>query len=383
MNKVKEILKSQEGATLILILFLVTIIAISASAFLFNSYYSTENSVYGERKLDATLRSKGGIEEGLSYVEETYSQTGTISDHTILRGTEDWYNVEITTSGNNFSVRSTANYMTLYGTRDVIYIVNGNFSSGYGGLSSTFYKNSVVTVNPFSANNFHDISIKGDFAGDYNINNYNSFNIDGNEISPLTSAEFTNEYNNLKTQVDELYPFPYILSGTERIDSSQVFEGDLERDKIIFNNGSGVIVFNGNVYADELTIGNGDYDIVVEGTVYVKKLSINNTQGSIHIKGNVIVEGDFTINNTEMGFIVDGLILTENYLYNNDSTIYSVPYIVARDEIRINNIDDINLGGLASPNIDIVNVNDVNIDQSSGGDGSTGSYAITDWNVQF
>jgi len=93
----KRNVHSEKGAALILII--VTIVAVSASAILLTNYYSTKHSVIGERKADANFRAQGGVEEAIQYINHTLQTTGTLSDHSFSRA--DWYDVVIDRNGDS------------------------------------------------------------------------------------------------------------------------------------------------------------------------------------------------------------------------------------------------------------------------------------------
>lgn len=445
MFRIKNILKSQEGAALILVLFLVTVVAVGGGALIVNSFYSTENSVYGERKLEATQIAKGGVEEGLAYLEKSLEDEGKITPHSISRLDDGWYNVEILSTGNDtFSIQSTAKYDTLFGDKDVTYVVNGKLDESgtyIGGLVSSFFDHTVVTsyTNDINEKNFKvygysNVTVDGSFVGNYDVPQWSPFNIDEDKVlPPISSEEFNDEYDNLISQLDDIYLFPDPLSvKLPDITGTKVFNELLEVDVINIKWG-GDIVFKGDVYANELKIANGGgFNIIFEGDVYVKKISISSASGNVHFKKNVTVANDFNLNgsmkltvegnvhaenvaissssqkihfmqnviardkfrftNGSGALVVDGVIVTNTYDYlSNYNSNYSVSYIVAKEKIDIGNTSGVHSGGLASPNIEIHNLGTAFIDLNGLGTGSTGgsagegssigNYTITDWDV--
>lgn len=446
MKKLKNILKSQSGAALIIVLLLTTVIGISTSALYLNSLYSTENSVYGERKLEATQIAKGGVEEGLAYLEKSLEDEGKITPHSISRLDDGWYDVEIlSTSKDTFSIQSTAKYDTLFGDKEVTYVVNGKLDesgTSIGGLVSSFFDHTVVTsyANDINEKNFKvygysNVTVDGSFVGNYDVPSWSPFNIDEDKVlPPISSIEFNDEYDNLIGQLDDIYLFPDSLSvKLPDITGTKVFNDLLKVDVINIKWG-GDIVFKGDVYANELIIANGDgFNIIFEGDVYVKKISISSASGHVNFKKNVTVANDFNLNgsmkltvegnvnaenvlissssekihfmqnviardkfrftNGSGTLVVDGVIITNTYDYlSNYNSNYSVSYIVAKEKIDIGNTSGVHSGGLASPNIEIHNLGTAFIDlnglgtgDTEGNEGSTGangSYIITDWHVE-
>lgn len=446
MEKLKNILKSQSGAALVLVLVLTTVIGISTSALFLNSLYSTESSVYGERKLEATQIAKGGIEEGLAYLEKSLNEEGGFTPHAISRIDDGWYNVEILSTGNDtFSIQSIAKYDTLFGDKAVTYVVNGKLDesgTSIGGLVSSFFDHTVVTSyeNDINEKNFKvygysDVTVDGSLVGNYDVPQWSPFNIDDDKVlPPISSIEFDNEFDNLIGQLDDIYLFPDQFSvNLPDITGNKVFNDDLEVDVVNIKWG-GDIVFKGDVYANELKIANGGgFNIIFEGDVYVKKISISSASGHVHFKKNVTVANDFNLNgsmkltvegnvhaenvvvrsssqkiyfmqnvmvrdkfsftNGSGALVVDGVIVTNTYEYlSNYNDNYSVSYIVAKEKIEIGNTSGVHSGGLASPNIEIHNLGTAFIDLNGIGTGSTegsegsgganGSYSITDWHVE-
>lgn len=422
MDRIKNIIKSQEGAALILVLFLITIIVIGTSALLLNSFYSTENSVYGERKLEATHIAKGGIEEGLAYIEGKLKDDETIDNHTISRLNQGWYDVEIIkTSDETFSVISIAKYKTVFGERDITYVVNGEFSEGssgnsIGGLNSTFFDNAVVTSYPLTYKDFSDgslgsfakmggtlVTVDGDFYGKpVNINwasNETKYILmeSGNIYDSYSQSEFTTEYNNLKAQIE---PLPTNLNGTQTYPEfhpviDRVISGVQELSIININsNANRKITFTDDVFVNELNIRTGSANVIFEGLVHANNIYIaNSSSGSVHFKGNVVADNIFDMRSSGYNLTVDGIILTNTFEYIwNSNEDYSVPYVVAKESIDIRRSDNkiMNTGGLAAPSIRLQGGNSkksmfyisYGSGGGSGGTSETGSYTITDWYVE-
>lgn len=404
MKKLINILKSQDGAALVLVLFLTTIIAISTSALLFNSFYSTENSVYGERKLVATQLAKGGVEAGLAYIEESLDVDGEFNEQIISQIGEDIYDIEITKPTNNtFSVKSTAKYQTAFGAKEVTYTINGNFAAGgaiIGGLESSFFESAAVTArdngnaSTFIIKDADYIKIDGDIIGasSIKVNKKGELIIingdDGDD--PYSTAEFMAVYNKLlNEQINVLYPFPVNPVGTIRyIDKNGNVTSEKSVSKITnLSTDSGRIVFMGDIYADELKIiSDKNYDITFEGTVRVKKLTIENITGKMYFEKNLIVDETFSIKHANVDFIVNGVIFTDSLIYNGNNHSVDMNliagYIVAKSTIDINQINDIYVGGLAAPKIDIKDLNSINIINGYDDDGTNFSYNIINWGVQ-
>lgn len=403
MFRIKNILKSQEGAALILVLFLVTVVAVGGGALIVNSFYSTENSVYAERKLDATQRAKGGIEEGLAYIEQEIKEGLTITERDFSH--DEWYEVNISLGPeeDEFTVQSTAKYMTISGEKPVTYTVNGIMGIEIVGLSSILFDYSVVTVggdddNGFEAEDYKNLHIKGDLLGTLDLDNPRNFKINGTIGDPMALADFINEFNALKEYFDNLYPLPENLSslGTERIRNSATFPTVLEKNEIIIEDGKGKITFEDDVYANSLIIEDGEYDITFEGNVHVKNLFIDNLKKSkIKFNGNVIVDGKFEVDDSELDLTVIGLVLTEKFEYegeDNNKKDIDISYIVALHKIEIEEVQNVHLGGMAAPEISFEDIQNIHIysqwrDGIGGSNDSSGtpslivSYNITDWDV--
>jgi len=378
-------LKNEKGVALILVLFLVTIVSIMLVSVIFVSYYSSTNSIIGERKLDAKLRAQAGIEDGIQYI---INNNGNINlPYEIDLDPSNWYKVSISLNPNNqnqFMITSSANYLGQNRTENIEYKVFLSLSKGIGGLSSNLFNYALAGVNNVDLGVWTNVEISGDVKGNFSPPNlFSSYSINGTQYSPYTETDFLSEIDNIWSQINSTYSFPTNLSGTRHINSDETIIEDITANKVEIDTFAENIQIIGNIYANDFKIQNFAKDITIEGNLYVKNMDIKQFTSNIIIKGNLIVDGKLNLNNFLDNLKVDGLIIAKEIRFNNFITGISAPYIIASDKLTLSNTNDLsNIGGIAAKEIDFGNFNNIIIDNNLFINSSAAGINISNWNYQ-
>jgi|GEM_PF-5621444 len=380
-------LKNEKGAALILVLFLVTIVSILLVSVIFVSYYSSTNSIIGERKLDAKLRAQAGIEDGIQYI---INNNGNINlPYEIDLDPSNWYKVSISLNPDNqnqFMITSSANYLGQNRTKNIEYKVFLSLTKGIGGLSSNLFNYALATVNNIDLGVFvfTNVEISGDVKANFSPPNwFSSYSINGNQYPPYNETDFLSEIDNIWSQINSTYSFPANLSGTRVIHSNETIKEDITKDRVKINTSAKNIHIIGNIFANDFKIQNFAKDITIEGNLYVKNMDIKQFTSNIIIKGNLIIDGKLDLDNFLYNLNVDGLIIAKEIKFNNFISKISVPYIIASDKLTFFGLNYLsNIGGIAAKEIDFGNFNEIFIDNNLFNTSSAAGINISNWNYQ-
>lgn len=386
MKTFRDIIKTENGAALILVLFLVAVISISSSALIINSLYSTENAYTSQKEIKALERARGGVEEALYLIDQKVRARQPVTNFTIGSYNE-YYEATVTVAAGKFVIQSKAHYPTLLGEKFVKYDVNGDIiidtATGLGSFTSDFFNYAVVTqVNgnntTFYINDPTSITMNGIVKAKVQImqngNDRTTNFTSGWQIqSPMSTTDYNTRFQALKTQANNSYPQPPAnVYGSNNLSHS--YSWIPYRDSTTYNSTTYAndftisagrlqkytVTVNGNLHADKITLSGYNIKLIVNGNLYVKnlnmtgadklvlqvngniycanKMDLNATNSEIYATGNVYVLNKMEVNGPNARFTAKGSLIAPNIKTNSSGSSNS-------DYVEINvGKDLINLG---------------------------------------
>ncbi len=332
LSRIKRILKSESGSTLVVVLAFVIITSIAVSALLMNSVFSTENSQNSEKQARALEAARGGVEHALYVLDKQLAVLG--EDETLdsfdINGEDGLYAVDVTMTEDSFSIESKAPYTTMIGTTKYMrYVVNGTLTerpqSGdeiefdLGDFESVLFEDAVVTSGggtTFTLVSPTSVSMNGTVKAN-------------SSVPPAFAGLWTDEgpisLNDFNALHAGLRDYNYSFTSANYVS----YDGNNRNYPNNNTNNNQDTITGGNFGNFNINAGTPGYQLTVNGDLRVAKLDMRGAAATLHVTGDLHTKNFSMEGNNELNLIVDGDI----YINGN------VPLKGANNNIMTNNLN--------------------------------------------